>query len=246
MKKTDLTKDWCAESQSSHAQYWDQSAGTADMKLSAFPKFVDRTAMSRFLVKHEIFNRIKDVQGSIVECGVHFGGGLFTWANLSTLYEPLNHRRRIIGFDTFEGFPGISQQDQPGKFKQAVAGGYKGGSVEDIEQATRLFDEGRPLSHIPKVEVVKGDFLQTADQYLADNPHLVISLLYLDFDIYAPTKKALEVFLPRMPKGAVVAFDQLNVEEWAGETVAFQEVAGIRNARLERMPFSSICWWQLD
>jgi hypothetical protein len=36
-----------------------------------------------------------------------------------------------------------------------------------------------------------------------------VSLLYLDFDIYEPTAVALEHFLPRMPKGSIVAFDEL-------------------------------------
>ncbi len=48
---------------------------------------------------------------------------------------------------------------------------------------------------------------------------LVVSLLYLDFDLRAPTAKALELFLPRMPVGVVVAVDEVNVAEWPGETL---------------------------
>lgn len=244
-RKVDLTVDWGAREKSTREHYWEQSPGSIDEKLSAFPKFVDRTALSRFLVKNEIFQRIRGVQGSIVEGGVHFGGGLFTWANLSALYEPLNHRRRIIGFDTFEGFPSVTEHDKVGRSHQAIAGGYKGGALEDLQQAAQLFDEGRSLAQLPKVEVVKGNFMETCGEFLDRNPHLVVSLLYLDFDIYEPTKHALELILPRMPKGAVVAFDELHVEEWPGETQALHEAVGISNSRLERMPFSSICWWQL-
>ena len=102
----------------------------------------DRTAISRFLVKNEIFRRITGVQGSIVECGVHFGGGLMTWANLSALYEPLNHRRRIVGFDTFSGFPTIHGVDRKGQSKHAVEGGVSGGSEADILEAVALFRPG--------------------------------------------------------------------------------------------------------
>lgn len=244
MSKTDLTVDWETRTSGPRERYWNENPESIEGKLSAFPKFVDRTTLSRFIVKHEIFRRILNVQGSILECGVHFGGGLFTWANLSALYEPLNHRRRIIGFDTFEGFPIITEQDASDT-KQAVIGGYSGGSFEDIHAATALYDLQRPLAQIPKVEVVQGDFMQTCDEYLNRNAHLVVALLYLDFDVYAPTKHALEMVLPRMPKGAIVAFDELHCEEWPGETQALHDAVGISNAKIERMPFSSICWWQL-
>jgi len=45
------------------------------------------------------------------------------------------------------------------------------------------------MGHIPKVELVKGDVVETVGQYLEQNPQLVISLLYLD--LYKPTKQVL-------------------------------------------------------
>src|SRR4051812_27502689 len=38
------------------------------------------------------------------------------------IYEPFNHNRKIIGFDTFEGFPAIHEKD--GKSEVAKAGAY--------------------------------------------------------------------------------------------------------------------------
>jgi hypothetical protein len=86
---------------------------------------------------------------------------------------------------------------------------------------------------------VKGDVGTTADAYLERNPHLVVALLYLDFDLYAPTKKAIEAFLPRMPKGAIIAFDELNAKSFPGETMAVIEAIGLRQLRIERFPFDS-------
>ena len=54
-----------------------------------------------------------------------------------------------------------------------------------------------------------------------------MSLLYLDFDLYEPTKCA----FPRMPKGAVVAFDELNHAAWPGETMALLDTLGIAYAQ---------------
>ena len=119
-----------------------------------------------------------------------------------------------------------------------------GSTYENVLDAVRVYDINRPISHIPKIELVKGDLCITADDYLKENPHLVVSLLYLDVDLYVPTKKALEVFVPRMPKGAIIAFDELNAKEFPGETVAFNEYFGLNNAKIERFtfdPYFSYC-----
>jgi hypothetical protein len=65
----------------------------------------------------------------------------------------------------------------------------------------------------------------------------VVSLLYLDFDLYAPTKAAIDTLLPRMPKGAILAFDELNQAQWPGETMAVVESIGLRNLRIQRFPY---------
>lgn len=70
-----------------------------------------------------------------------------------------------------------------------------------------------------------------------NNPHLIVALLYLDFDLYEPMKLALDKILPLMPKGAVVAFDELNCEDFPGETTALSEVIGIDKLSLTRFPF---------
>ena len=93
------------------------------------------------------------------------------------------------------------------------------------------------LNHFPKVQVVKGDFAETGKQFLKDYPHLVISCLYLDFDIYQPTKIALEQFLPRMPKGAVLVFDELNDEAFPGESIAVMESLELKSIRIRRFDF---------
>ena len=61
------------------AEYFDASVGTTTEKLENFAKYVPRQALTPFLNRYEMFNRILNVQGSIVECGVLFGGGLMTW-----------------------------------------------------------------------------------------------------------------------------------------------------------------------
>jgi hypothetical protein len=206
-------------------------------KLRAFTKFTPVAELGRFLAKSEIFKQVLTVQGSVVECGVFHGAGVMTWATLSAIYEPLNHLRRVIGFDSFEGFTRVTAEDLPDRNVHAVAGGLAADSFDDLTESAALFDLYRPLGHIPKIELVRGDALQTMPRYVQDNPHLVVSLLYLDFDLYEPTRCALDVFRPRMPKGAIVAFDQLNQRHWPGETRAVADALGLSSLRIERFPF---------
>lgn len=236
LPQNQLPKD--AEYYSRLNQYFAEGMGTNLDKLRAFTKYVPIAEINRFLAKSMLFQKTLNVQGSIVECGVFFGGGLMTWATLSSIFEPLNHTRKVIGFDTFEGFVSISEKDKAEQNKDfAVEGGLRVTSYEDLQQCIEIYDGFRPLGHIPKVQLVKGDVTKTMTDYLAENQHLVVSLLYLDFDLYEPTKFAIETLLPRMPKGAILAFDQLNIKNWSGETLAVLETVGINNLKIERFTF---------
>lgn len=223
-------------------EYFNSSEGDTLAKLRNFAKFVPRQNLSLFLAKNEIFKQLLDVHGHIVECGVFMGGGLLTWAQLSAVYEPYNHVRRIIGFDTFAGFPSFARKDKPepgSEIDFAKVGGLAVAGIEtDIKRAAELYDLNRPIGHVPRIELVKGDASKTIPAYVEENRHLVVALLYLDFDLYDPTVAALKALLPRMPKGAVVAFDELNQKQWPGETLAVFDTVGIRNLRIRRFPFT--------
>ena len=214
--------------------------GSIINKIDAFPKYASRQALAKFLTKYEIFQKILHVNGSIVEAGVLHGGGTLAWAKLSSILEPTNHTRKIIGFDTFAGFPSINDKDKKGTDGSLLKiGELKGSAQKSVTEAVSIYDENRPLNHIPKVELVEGDIVNTAPAYIKENPHLVISMLYLDVDLYQPTKVMLETFLPVMPKGAVIVFDELNAKMFPGETVAVDEILGIRNLEIKRFTFDS-------
>ncbi len=217
-------------------QYFGAALGSNVDKLRNFAKYVPRQAMAQFLAKHELFKLALGVHGHILECGVFLGGGLMTWAQLSAIYEPVNHVRRIVGFDTFSGFPGLTAKDKGDNLDHARERGLSCSAFDDLKESIRLYDLNRPVGHVPRVELVVGDALQTIPEYAKNNRHLVVALLYLDFDLYEPTRIALETFLPRMPKGAVLAFDELNQAAWPGETLAVLEAVGLRNLRIQRFP----------
>jgi hypothetical protein len=217
-----------------------QSPLSLAQRLQTFPRHVRRHDIARFLVKYEIFKLSLPANGSVIECGVFAGGGLLSWAHFSAILEPYNHSRRVIGFDTFSGFPGIHEKDTAhGSSEHLHAGAFGTDEtiMQEIEHLAALHDRNRPLGHIPKVELVPGDACATIPRYVAENPHLLISLLYLDFDIYAPTKAALDHLYPRVVKGGVIAFDELNCADFPGETLALIETLDLREVRLCRFPF---------
>jgi macrocin-O-methyltransferase TylF-like protien len=218
--------------------YFSYSLGTNVDKLRNFTKFVPRQTLSGFLAKYELFKHVLEVHGHIIECGVFLGGGLMTWAQLSAIFEPVNHIRRIVGFDTFTGFTGISEKDKGDNPRYAVKGGLATNAYDDLQKCIYLYDLNRPIGHISRVELVVGDALQIIPAYVQQNPHLVVAMLYLDFDLYEPTKIAIETFLPRMPKGGILAFDELTQAAWPGETMAVLESVGLRNLRVQRFPFT--------
>ena len=215
-------------------------------KLANFPKYVRRQEIARFLAHHEIFKRQLTVKGSVVECGIRHGGGLMSWAHLSATLEPYNYHRTIIGFDTFEGFPSVSDKDTGANAKTGMfAESYD--IYGELSSAITAFDENRFINNKQKVELVRGDANQTIPAYINNNQHLLVSLLYLDFDIYEPTKTALEYFLPRIPKGGIICFDEVNNPNWPGETLALLEKFDLNRYRLECLEYEpNISFIQLD
>ncbi len=216
---------------------FDANPSSWETKLDNFPKYVRRQNLTRFLALYELFKRVLPVKGSVVECGVNHGFGLMTWAKLSAILEPVNLTRRIYGFDTFEGFPGVGAEDRSAASGHVRAGDLAADVHDELEQLVEVYDSTRFLGHVAKVKMVRGDATATIPAFVEANPHLVVSLLYLDFDLYAPTKVALEHFLPRMPAGSVLAFDELDNPLWPGETLAMLETHANRRLKLERLEF---------
>lgn len=222
------------------AGHFETALGSTYEKLWSFARFAPRQRVTMLLSKFEIMKQLLEVQGSIVEVGVHFGAGLFEWAQLCEILEPRNYQRTIHGFDNFEGFEAITEKDEHArKSVHLRPGGLSAAVYEDLKENIRIYDKARVLGHIEKIFLHKGNALDTIPQFVEQNPQLVVSLLYLDVDLYAPTKTALECLYTRMPRGGIVVFDELNCEKFPGETVAVHELLGIGNLRIRRSPFDT-------
>jgi hypothetical protein len=219
-----------------YAAVFNGSKDTTEMKLHNFPKYARRQDMTKLLARYEIFKRVLHAKGSIVECGVFRGAGVFSWGLFSEILEPVNLTRRIYGFDTFSGFPAVNEKDM-NKTRVPEKGDLSADVKDELLSLITAFDKNRFLGHIGKISLIDGDATETIPKFISENRHLVVSLLFLDFDLYEPTRVALENFVPRMPKGSVIAFDELDNPIWPGETLALLETIGIKNLKIERLDF---------
>lgn len=206
--------------------------------------YIERMHLSRILLMDKLYRETLGTPGVIMEFGVRWGQNLALFSSFRGMYEPYNYTRKVIGFDTFSGFPSVSPKDVSADCENrindyAVAENWQAQLQELLEQ----HEAGSPLPHIRKFELVQGDATKTLPAYLEKHPETLISLAYFDFDIYQPTKDCLERIIAHLPKGAIVAFDELNHHLFPGETIAVNEVLGIRNLRLERDPNNPYVSW---
>lgn len=211
-----------------------------------FSVFATRQKITRFIETFRYWEMIQNIPGNIIECGVAGGNFLFSMAHFSSIYEPHHYTRKIIGFDTFDGFTKPSRKDLTSSATHMKTGGLRYESYEYLIEAIKFYDENRMVGNIPKVSLWKGDISETLPKYLRDHPSSVISLLHLDLDLYEPTMNVLELALDRMPKGSLIVFDEINHDDYPGETIAVMEKIGIKNISLERVPEASMAgYWKI-
>ena len=196
--------------------------------------YIRRQDISHVLYMNHLYKQVLNTHGSILEFGVRWGRSLAMWLHLRGTHEGYNHNRKIVGFDTFEGFPSVSEQDAG-----ATPGGFS--VVENwdthLDNVLKAHELNSPIHHMKKFELVKGDILETHPTYLGQHPETLISPCHLDLDIYTPTKFVLDTIPEYMNAGGIVAFDELNCEKWPGETQAFRESI-YRHYKVRRTKYS--------
>jgi len=205
--------------------YFNESTGSLSDKLNSFSRFISRQNFAKFICYYEILKMTKDVSGSIIECGAYFGNAMMAYANLAAAFEPYNYQCKIVGFDTFEGDLGVSEKDKVNPYLKRENKDYLAKSYEDLTRAISIYDKDRPLNHMKKIELVKGDLCETAQVYVEANPSLSVRVLQLSVNLYKPTKAALDAFYPRVSKGGIVIVHGINYAA-VGATQALIETVG--------------------
>lgn len=233
------------ETEQLRSEYFEKGVGSISDKLNSISRFQSRQYLAKDLAYSELFNQTKGVLGSILECGVYYGNGLMRYALLSSALEPYNYQCQIIGFDTFEGDLGVTEADKKNELFKRADGDYFADSFEDLKTSIEIYNQDRPLNHLEKVKLVKGDIRQSSKKYIKENPSLCIRILHLSMNIYEPTKEALDSFIPYVSKGGIVVVHGLNYTG-VGASKALLEFKDYNKIELKTFEFyPNICYFKM-
>ncbi len=187
--------------------------------------------IGKFLNHLEIYKKIVNLPGDILEFGVYKGTSFVRLISFRDLLEHTNSRK-IVGFDAFGKFPDdvALQSDQDFVEKFENTGGF-GISKEELE----LHLENKNTANY---KLVQGDISKTLPQYLQDNPSLRIALLHIDVDVYEPTKIILAHLWDKIVPGGILMLDDYGTVE--GETKAVDEFFKNQNVTIHKPKYYHI------
>tara|TARA_B000000477_G_C6045748_1_gene207911 strand:+ start:93 stop:851 length:759 start_codon:yes stop_codon:yes gene_type:complete len=208
--------------------------------LSNLPLYMKRQNVARLLHFDNLYKQIINVHGEIMEFGVRWGPNLALLSSLRGIYEPYNYTRKIVGFDTFQGFPNTNKKDGDSDVITEGAYAVSKSYEEHLEKVLSYHESEAPIPHIKKYEIIKGDASKTLKKYLDQHQETIIAFAHFDFDLYEPTINCLKLIKDRLIKGSLISFDELNHPDFPGETIAFREVFG-SDYELHRSPTNPYC-----
>ena len=138
----------------------------SDQILSNLGLFLNSKNLSRLLFFDHLYRLNLDNQGVIMEFGTRWGQNLSILSALRGIYEPFNRHRKIIGFDTFKGFPSIHVKDGKSSLMRKGQLDMTKNYELYLEKIMKSQEDDNPLSHIKKFEICKGDATKELKNYL--------------------------------------------------------------------------------
>ena len=216
-------------------KYFENSVGSTHDKINSFTRFISRQNVAKLIAQYKLIEMSKNKLGDIIEAGIYFGSGLMGWANILASLEPYNYQCKIIGFDTFQGSKGVTEFDN-NKLIKRKEGEYKADVFEDLKNSIFIYDQDRPLNHMTKVEMYKGDISKISRKYSNDNPQTNLRILHIGMNLYKPTLETLKNFEKFYSKGTIIAVDGLN-HATGGCMKAVKEVFDIKKYELKTFDF---------
>lgn len=205
--------------------------------IDNLPVYLRRHQLADLLTMDALYRLLIDVPGVVMEFGVLHGRHLATLTALRGLHEPFNSFRRIVGFDTFTGFPDLSDVDQVSPSAAVGRFAVPDDEVDHLRAVLDAHEASDPVSHVRRTFVVQGDVRETVPRYLEENPETIIGMAFFDLDLYEPTRELLLAIRPHLVKGSILAFDELGHPRWPGVTRALRETLGLDASTLHQLPF---------
>ena len=151
----------------------------------------------QFLYFKRMFDRVSDIEGGIVECGVGHGQSLLLF---SFLLKDSQRLRKLWGFDSFQGFPEPSKEDQ--SVRDPKKGEWGDTSIPAMHKLLRR--SGLDSAFVrSQITLVQGFFEESLAKYRQN-----IALLHIDVDLYDSYRTVLRELYPKVAIGGVILFDE--------------------------------------
>jgi len=195
--------------------------GEAERSLGLF---IRGSLLARIFAIRELYEKIVMKPGIIVDLGTWRGQTAVLCENLRAILEPLHFNRRIVCFDSFEGYIGFSDGDKATDLHKD--GTYRVGTEysEYLEQLLVLHEQNNAMGHnYGKHKVIKGDCRETLPKFLNDFSNEVIALAFFDLNSYGPTETSFKRIYERLIPGGVVAFWQLTRDVIPAEGMVYNQ-----------------------
>jgi hypothetical protein len=178
-----------------------------------FGLYAGTQTIATYMAVHDLVRATLHVPGHVMEFGSHHGAKLMFMAKLLQLYNS-NSIKKVFGFDSFEGLRTFGSLD--GERSREMEGMYTG-DEGILRKSIELF------GYDEWVHLVKGDARSTIPAFAEAFPYVMVSLAYIDFDLYEPCQSALKFLGPRMATGGIIAFDEAMTDFFPGEGIALLE-----------------------
>jgi hypothetical protein len=175
----------------------------------------DTRIFNKLITRTLLYDKIKDIPGDIVECGVFKGSGTFTFLKLKNIFNP-NSSKKVIGFDFFNTDE-LIKSIQNGQDKEPMntlfdSRNFKHTDSFKTQLENNILEAGFNQSEFM---LIAGDVSLTTKDFSKNNPGFKIALLYMDVDLELPTYDVLTNLWDNMTKGGLIVFDEYGHHKWS-------------------------------
>jgi len=199
-------------------------SATTDERERSLGLFVRGSLLARFLAIADVYKLIVEKPGIIMDIGTWRGQTAVLCENLRAIYEPLHLNRRIVCFDTFTGYKGFGENDEPTKIHRN--GTYKVGEsyARYLRKLLEVHERNNAMGHnFGKHSVISGDCRKTIPDFFNNQRNEFVALAFFDVNSYEPTLEAFDAIYKRTIPAGVMAFWQLTRKGISAEGSVYSE-----------------------
>jgi len=161
---------------------------------------------------NKLLSFVSDIPGDVIEVGIFKGK---TSEIVCKYLQSESNSKRYIGLDTFNGYQEEDMVDVNTAARRNHTSKRWHCSKQSVEKRLSFFDRKR-------LSIIEGDCKVKIPQLIEKGVLQLLSLIYIDCNLYIPSLKAMEDLWPLLSSGGILAIDEHLV---GGETKAIKEFA---------------------